>query len=91
MLTRSLAIEWARYGIRVNTIAPGYVRTELLEELFRSGRVDRDALIRRTPLGRLAEAEEIAELAFFLASAKASYVTGQTVGIDGGWTAYGYI
>jgi NAD(P)-dependent dehydrogenase (short-subunit alcohol dehydrogenase family) len=91
MLTRSLAIEWACFGVRVNTIAPGYVRTGLLEEMVRAGNVDRGALIRRTPLGRLADAEEIAELAFFLSSAKASFITGQTIGIDGGWTAYGYV
>jgi NAD(P)-dependent dehydrogenase (short-subunit alcohol dehydrogenase family) len=91
MLTRVLAIEWAAMGIRVNAIAPGYVRTQLLEDLIGQGRVDADALARRTPLGRLGTPAEIADMALFLASGNASFVTGQVVGVDGGWSAYGYI
>lgn len=91
MMAKELAIEWAEHGIRVNALAPGYARTALVEQLVEAQRIDDRALAKRTPLGRLATAEEIADLAVFLASDKARYITGQVVGIDGGWTAYGYI
>lgn len=91
MMTKSLAVEWAREGIRVNAIAPGYIRTALLEELIADGRVDADALMQRTPQGRFGTPEEVADLAYFLASAQARFITGQTVGLDGGWTANGYL
>ncbi|QPC42461.1 SDR family oxidoreductase [Kaustia mangrovi] len=91
MMTKALAIEWADKGIRVNAVAPGYVRTALVEELVEADRLDETALNRRTPLGRLGTVEEVADLAVFLASDKARYITGQVVGVDGGWTAYGYV
>jgi len=91
MMAKELAIEWAEHGIRVNALAPGYARTALVEQLVEAQRIDDRALAKRTPLGRLATAGEIADLAVFLASDKARYITGQVVGIDGGWTAYGYI
>ncbi|GGG46578.1 hypothetical protein GCM10010964_37420 [Caldovatus sediminis] len=88
-MTRSMAAEWGRRGIRVNAIAPGYVRTALIEALERAGKVDTRALERRAPLGRLARPEEIAEAAWFLASPQASYVTGTVLTVDGGWMALG--
>jgi NAD(P)-dependent dehydrogenase (short-subunit alcohol dehydrogenase family) len=91
MITRVLAIEWAKKGVRVNTIAPGYVRTKLVDDLVARGRMDLEKLRQRIPQGRLAEPPEIAESLFFLASDGASFITGQTLGVDGGWTAYGYV
>lgn len=91
MLTKALAVEWAGFGLRINAIAPGYIRTDLVGELVRLKRLDEADLIRRTPQGRLGTVEEVADLALFLASGSAHHITGQTIGIDGGWTAYGYI
>lgn len=88
-MTRALAMEWAREGIRVNAVAPGYVATDLIATLARQGAVDADAIRRRTPLGRMAEPAEIAEVIAFLASPAASYITGATVSADGGWSALG--
>lgn len=91
MMTKALAVEWAGSGIRVNGIAPGYVHSALTQELIDSGRLDAEALNRRTPQGRFGTSEEVADLAFFLASDQAAYITGQVVGVDGGWTANGYL
>jgi NAD(P)-dependent dehydrogenase (short-subunit alcohol dehydrogenase family) len=90
-MAKALAVEWARYGIRVNAIAPGYVRTPFVEDLEARGRLDIAALERRTPIGRLIETREVAEVAAFLASDASGPITGQIVGVDGGWTAYGYV
>lgn len=91
MLTRVMAIEWAAAGVRVNAIAPGYVETEIVKGLSARGILDRSTLARRTPMGRLGEPEEIAAVAVFLASDEASYITGEIVTADGGWSAYGYV
>ena len=91
MLTRVLAIEWAGSGVRVNCIAPGYVETPFLTGLSAKGILDLGALARRTPLGRLGTPEEIGEAAVFLASDAASFVTGEVLTVDGGWSAYGYL
>ena len=90
-LTKTLALEWARYGIRVNAVAPGMVRTErgkVLEQLP-FGALREELYIPRIPLGRRAMPEEIAEVVTFLISDAASYVTGQIWYADGGWTARG--
>ncbi len=87
--TRTLAIEWAADGIRVNAVAPGIVDTRMIRENIERGLVDPDSLRRNIPLGRFAEPAEIAEAAAFLLSDRASYVTGQTLAVDGGVLANG--
>jgi NAD(P)-dependent dehydrogenase (short-subunit alcohol dehydrogenase family) len=91
MLTKVLAAEWAPGGVRVNAIAPGYVRTDLVQGLADGGQIDLAAIQRRTPMGRLAEPAEIAGAAVFLASDEASFITGETLVVDGGWLAYGWV
>jgi NAD(P)-dependent dehydrogenase (short-subunit alcohol dehydrogenase family) len=88
-MTRALATEWARQGIRVNAVAPGYVATALVGSLAEKGAINAQAIAQRTPLGRMAEPTEIAETIFFLASPAASYVTGATLAVDGGWSVLG--
>jgi NAD(P)-dependent dehydrogenase (short-subunit alcohol dehydrogenase family) len=88
-MTRAMACEWARSGLRVNAVAPGYVRTALVDELVRKGALDTAAIAARTPMGRLARPAEIAEVIAFLASPQASFITGATLIADGGWLALG--
>lgn len=88
-MTRAMASEWARAGIRVNAVAPGYVRTAMVAELESKGAIDVQGIKRRTPMGRMAEPAEIAEAIAFLASRRASYITGAVLPVDGGWTAFG--
>lgn len=88
-LTRAMALALAPHGIRVNAIGPGSIMTEMLSGV----NTDRDArrrLFSRTPLGRIAEPDEVAAVAAFLASDEASYITGQTVFVDGGRLALNY-
>lgn len=89
-MTRVMAIEWARLGIRVNCIAPGYVRTELIERLEREGKLSIRDLERRTPLRRLASGREIARAVVYVASDDAAFMTGEVMVVDGGWNAFGY-
>ena len=91
MLTKVLASEWASKKIRVNAIAPGYVRTEMIQELLEKGVLPINAIEKRTPQGRMGEVEDILGLAVFLASDEASYITGSIMTVDGGWTAHGYL
>jgi len=85
-LTRTCAVEWAPHGIRVNAIGPGYTRTEMTKGAL--GEPETLARIReRTPLGRVAEPDEMAGAVVFLASDASSYVTGHLLMVDGGWTA----
>jgi NAD(P)-dependent dehydrogenase (short-subunit alcohol dehydrogenase family) len=83
MLTKGMAVALAAHGIRVNGIGPGTVNTPINAGFFSlPGMIDR--FLMRTPLGRIAEADEIASVAVFLASDEASYVTGTTIYADGG-------
>jgi 2-dehydro-3-deoxy-D-gluconate 5-dehydrogenase len=85
-MTRALAVEWARFGIRVNGIAPGWVRTEMTE-ITLSDKKKRDYIIRHTPMGRVGEADELNGTLLLLASDAGRFVTGTTISVDGGWTA----
>jgi NAD(P)-dependent dehydrogenase (short-subunit alcohol dehydrogenase family) len=89
-MTKVMAIEWARYGIRVNCIAPGYIRTELIDQLAIDGKVKLKDLEKRTPQRRLGTGNDIANAVRYVASEDAAFMTGETLVIDGGWTAYGY-
>jgi len=90
-LTKVLASEWARYGVNVNAIAPGYVDTELVRNLASQGTLDVSELVNRTPSKKLTQSADIGKVAIFLASEDADNINGQTLVIDGGWTAYGYL
>ncbi len=86
MLTKGMAADWGRHGIRVNAIGPGYFRTELNRALVADASFT-DWLEKRTPLGRWGEPEELAGAVVFLASDAASFMTGQTIHVDGGITS----
>lgn len=91
MLVKVLASEWAVKKIRVNAIAPGYIRTELVQGVIDKGMLPVDAIERRTPQGRMGEVEDVLGAAVYLAGDEASFVTGSILTVDGGWTAYGYL
>ena len=88
-LTRTLALENATAGIRVNAVAPGFTRTRLVEQGIRDGSIRPEWQLERVPMNRLAEPSEIADAVLYLAGDKASYVTGQTLVVDGGWSVQG--
>ena len=85
-LTRVLALEWAARGVRVNALGPAFLATDLTAGL-RANPALHQQLVDRTPLGRLGAPDEVVGAAIFLASDAASYVTGQTLYVDGGWLA----
>jgi NAD(P)-dependent dehydrogenase (short-subunit alcohol dehydrogenase family) len=89
MLTQVLACEWAPFGVRVNAIAPGYIRTPLTDALIRDGKIDETSVRRRTPMGQFGRPEHIADAMAFLASDDAAFITGVTLPVDGGYCAWG--
>jgi len=86
-LTRTLAVEWAPYNINVNCIAPGFCLTPLVEEAFKKANADLTLIGKQIPLGRMARPDDIADVALFLVSDEARYITGVTLPVDGGWLA----
>ena len=89
-MTRSLAVEWAKYNINVNCVAPCWTRTSRLEKAIEKGVVSLAEIQERCPMGRPAEPEDVAKAILFLASDDAGFMTGITLPVDGGWLAYGY-
>ena len=85
-LTRTLAVEWAPRGVRVNAVAPAYIDTDMTAEVRKREKL-RGWVEARTPMGRFGRPEEVAWAVVFLASEAASYITGTTLYVDGGWTA----
>lgn len=85
-LTAELAVQWARHSIRVNTVAPGFFRSEITAPLYDNER-SREYLRRNTPLPVQGSAEDVVGAVLWLAGDAGSYVTGQTIVVDGGWTA----
>ena len=87
-LTQVMAVEWAQSGIRVNAIAPTYIKTPLVEKVLQDEPERVEFIKMRTPMGRLGLAEELMGLTVFLASPASDLVTGQSICVDGGWTAF---
>jgi len=88
-LMRVLSLELADRGIRVNAVCPGFTRTQIIQQGIENGSLTTDWMLERVPLGRLAETSEIANAVGFLASDDASFITGQSLVVDGGWTIQG--
>lgn len=88
-LTRVLGAEWADHHIRVNAIGPGWVETDLVKEAVDGGTLSLEGIRQRTPMDRMGLPREIAQVALFLAGDRSSFITGQTIFPDGGFTAFG--
>jgi hypothetical protein len=88
-LVGTLGVEWARYGVRINAVAPGYVETDMVMQGVRDGIINLEELLTVFPIKRMMKPEEIAAAVSFLASDAASGVVGQTLFVDGGWSKNG--
>jgi Tropinone reductase 1 len=88
-LTRNLACEWAEDGIRVNSVAPWYIRTRRTSPMLADPDY-LDEVLERTPIGRIGEPEEVAAAVAFLCLPAASYITGECIAVDGGFLRYGF-
>lgn len=86
-MVQTMVLDWARYGIRVNTVAPGYVAADLTAGLQENEKL-RQAITDRIPMNRLAEPREISDVVVFLASDSSTFITGAVYPVDGGWTAW---
>lgn len=85
-LTKALAVEWAQHNIKVNAVAPTFIETEFTANMFKDNDFYQDVL-NRIPLGKLAQPSDVTGAVIFLASDMANFVTGETIKVDGGWTA----
>lgn len=85
LLTMQLGAEWAIYNIKVNAIAPGWIRTEMVEKPLKKGILNESEILSVSPIGRFGKVEEVANLACFLASEESNYIVGQIIFADGGW------
>jgi NAD(P)-dependent dehydrogenase (short-subunit alcohol dehydrogenase family) len=86
-LTRSAALDYAKQGIRINAVNPGIIATAMIDRTLMKMGITADDLTAMVPMGRIAQSEEIAQAVIFLCSDAASYITGQSLAIDGGYTA----
>ena len=84
-LTRVLAVEWGKYNINVNCLAPGLILTNLSKKAMENYGESAEYMLKRTPIGRLGTPEDIANAALFLVSEDARHITGVTLPVDGGW------
>ncbi|MCM3095598.1 SDR family NAD(P)-dependent oxidoreductase [Priestia megaterium] len=85
-LTKALAVEWAPYNVRVNAMAPTFIETDFTKEMFEDEEFYQD-VVSRIPLGKLAQPSDVTGAVLFLASDLAQFITGETIKVDGGWTA----
>ena len=90
-LTRALGVEWAKHGINVNILSPGYFETDIIKHQIKIGQLDLGAIERRTPMARIGKMADLTGPAIFLASAESDFMCGQSLIIDGGWMAYGFL
>jgi NAD(P)-dependent dehydrogenase (short-subunit alcohol dehydrogenase family) len=86
-MTRELAAQWARKGIRVNALAPGWFESEMTEDMFPEEGRGEQWVAQRSPLGRRGREGKLDGALLFLASDASSYVTGQVLAVDGGWAS----
>jgi NAD(P)-dependent dehydrogenase (short-subunit alcohol dehydrogenase family) len=87
-LTKVMALEWAKSGVRVNAISPTYIKTPLVEQVLKDEPERVDFINKRTPMGRLGTLEELMGITVFLACPASDLITGQSICVDGGWTAW---
>jgi NAD(P)-dependent dehydrogenase (short-subunit alcohol dehydrogenase family) len=86
-LTKSAALEYAKSGIRINAVCPGFIRTAMTERVMDGGSISEDAMVAAEPIGRIGKPEEIANVVLFLCSEDASFITGLPMPVDGGYVA----
>lgn len=86
-MTKSLAVEWAPLGIRINALCPGYIETDLVRNIIAKGAMDRHEIESRIPMGEMGNPQQMADIALFMCSDMSSYMTGHALVADGGWSA----